>query len=380
MLTSPVRHIYVHVPFCARRCVYCDFAIAVRRRIPGERFVRSVQRELQARLDAGSWDGDPIETLYLGGGTPSLLPAPELAELVRFLLQRGGGSRRDDAEVTLEANPDDVTSETVRVWANAGVNRISLGAQSFDDEVLRWMHRTHDSNACYRAVALARDAGIAAVSLDIIFALPESLSHAVEADLEAAVQLEPEHLSVYGLTVEPRTALARWVEQGVTRPASDTRYEREFLLVDRLLTAAGFEHYEISNYARHNHRARHNAAYWSGRPYGGLGPSAHSFLQGERRWNEREWAQYEPAVEQRGDPVAGSEMLSEEQRRLEHLFLGLRTVEGVEAEAVTAWPQWQAAADAGWLVVSRERARLTPQGWLVIESLIPRLTTSASRG
>ncbi len=375
-----MRHIYVHVPFCARRCVYCDFAIAVRRRIPGERFVRSVQRELQARLDAGSWDREPIETLYLGGGTPSLVPAPQLAELVRFLLDRGGGSRRDDAEVTLEANPDDVTSETVRVWADAGVNRISLGAQSFDDEVLRWMHRTHDSSACHRAVALARDAGIAAVSLDIIFALPESLSHALEADLETAVQLEPEHLSVYGLTVEPRTPLARWVEQGVSRPAPATRYEREFLLVDRLLTAAGFEHYEISNYARHNHRARHNAAYWSGRPYGGLGPSAHSFLQGERRWNEREWVRYEPAVEQRGDPVAGSEMLSAEQRRLEHLFLGLRTVEGVEAEAVTAWPQWQAAVDAGWLVVSRERARLTPQGWLLIEALIPRLTTSASGG
>lgn len=362
--------------------MYCDFAIAVRREVPADRYVRAVLREYDTRRATEPWEAAPLETLYLGGGTPSLLPAAQLGELVQRLREAERAAPADHLEITLEANPDDVTAAAAAAWVTAGINRVSLGVQSFDAAVLQWMHRTHDVAASEAAVRLLREAGIASVSLDLIFALPESLEPDLRRDVARALALEPEHLSVYGLTVEARTPLARWISRGAAGPVGERRYAEEFLLADALLTAAGFEHYEVSNFARPGQRSCHNRSYWIGRPYVGLGPSAHSFRPGERAWNVRDWARYERTVAQQGSAVAEREQLGEDQQRLEALYLGLRTSEGVAATSLTESDseQVEAAAREGWLLTDGGRIRLTAQGWLKLDTLATRLTTSREGG
>lgn len=374
-----MRHIYLHVPFCRRRCSYCDFSIAVRKRIPAARYVESIRREHALRISAGEWDGAPLETLYFGGGTPSLLPADALAELVGcFLAHRPPSSGSSSiVEVTVEANPDDVTPESVAVWTEAGVNRVSVGVQSFHPSVLAWMHRTHDASASKRAVAAVRAGGIPWVSVDLIFALPESLEHDFRRDLEQALTLDPDHVSVYGLSIEPRTPLARWVSRGAIGPASDERYATEFLLAHDVLTKAGYDHYEVSNYARPGRRARHNGAYWQGVAYAGLGPSAHRFDGTRRAWNVAPWAQYERMVARGEDPTAEREVLTAEQRSLETVYLGLRTTEGVSRVLFHAQvSDWlEDAARRGWLRMADDRVCPTPEGWLRLDQLAGFLTT-----
>jgi len=248
----PPRHVYVHVPFCARRCVYCDFSIAVRRDVPADEYVSAVARELEIRF-AGTerW---AVSTLYLGGGTPSRLGAAGLSRLLDVLAKRievePGG------EVTLEANPDDVSVDAARAWREAGVNRLSIGAQSFDDRVLTWMHRTHDAAQIGRAVDAARDAGIEDLSIDLIFSLPDNVRRSWSTDVERALAMEPTHVSLYGLTIEPHTPLGRWRERGEVSASPDEQYEAEFLLAHDALADAGFEHYEVSNFARLSSRRR----------------------------------------------------------------------------------------------------------------------------
>ncbi len=221
----PLRHVYVHVPFCARRCVYCDFSIAVRRDVPVDDYVSAIARELEIRF-AGEehW---AVSTLYLGGGTPSRLGADGVSRLLDALAKRievePGG------EVTLEANPDDVSVEAARAWRDAGINRLSIGAQSFDDRVLAWMHRTHDAAQIGRAVDAARSAGIEDLSIDLIFSLPENVQRSWSTDLDRALAVEPTHVSLYGLTIEPHTPLGRWKERGELDASPDEQYEAEFL-------------------------------------------------------------------------------------------------------------------------------------------------------
>lgn len=374
-------HIYVHVPFCRRRCVYCDFAIAVRRTVPAERFVAVVRREVELREREPTWSGEPLRTLYLGGGTPSLLPTPSLTQLIHVVRTIAPHDDAGGVEVTLEANPEDVTDESAAAWTAAGVNRVSLGVQSFDKRVLDWMHRSHGAEGASCAVPVLRQAGVDAISLDLIFGLPEQVKSDFRVDLERAVDLGPDHLSVYGLTVEPRTALGHWMARGTVMAAPDTQHEAEFLLADEVLAAAGFEHYEVSNYARPGRRSRHNAAYWNGSAYLGLGPSAHSFRDGVRSWNVAPWAGYARRLEHGDDPEEGREHLTPAQRRLERIYLGLRTTDGVEIADLPGLGSTagDAAVEAGWLVVDRSanRIRATPIGWLRLDSLVEALTTEA---
>jgi oxygen-independent coproporphyrinogen-3 oxidase len=361
-------HLYLHVPFCARKCSYCDFAIAVRRTTPAAEYVAAIGGEWEVRRDHPAWETSPqVDTIYLGGGTPSRLAGSAVAELLQMI-------GRDhhvptDAEITLEANPDDVTATAAREWKAAGVNRLSLGVQSFNDRVLRWMHRTHTADAVPAAVTAARAAGFDNLSLDLIFGLPEELERSLGDDLARALALAPEHLSLYGLTTEPRTPLARWTERGEVRPTDDTRYAAEYLDAHAALCAAAFEHYEVSNAALPGHRSRHNSAYWSRAPYLGLGPSAHSAMEGERWWNLRDWAAYARAVAGGADWVEGRETLSSAAARLEDLYLGLRTWEGVPAGALpTALAdRW---ADSGWAERTGTRIRLTVEGWLRLDALV----------
>src|SRR2546430_1389037 len=289
-------HLYLHVPFCRRRCSYCDFSIAVRKRIPAREYVDAVLREvtLLGLTDPGRKPGESedlgLETLYLGGGTPSLLPPDALATLLTSLLDVfRATSSRDAVEVTLEANPEDVKPETAAAWRNAGVNRVSLGAQSFDAGVLKWMHRSHDSTRIGDAVRALRAAGFDHISLDLIFALPAELRRDWARDLDLACSLLPAHLSLYGLTVEERTPLARWISRGAARPSEDDRYADEYLLAHMRLAAFGYRVYEGSDPERRGHLSRHNSAYWSGRAYPGLRAAAPSFHCPGRRWNVAAW-------------------------------------------------------------------------------------------
>jgi oxygen-independent coproporphyrinogen III oxidase len=248
------------------------------------------------------------------------------------------------------------------------VNRVSLGAQSFDDEALAWMHRTHSAARIGEAVQALRGAGIGEFSLDLIFGLPASLRRSWPADLERALALQPDHLSLYGLTVEAHTPLARWAARGEVAPVDEERYAAEFLEADAVLSSSGYEHYEVSNYSRAGRRARHNSAYWRRAPFIGLGPSAHSGWGRCRRWNIREWAAYERAMAAGRSPVAGSEELDDQAVALEEIYLGLRTSEGVPAGRLPAGTAatWHSS---GWAVASEGRVRLTPEGWLRLDAL-----------
>jgi oxygen-independent coproporphyrinogen III oxidase len=361
-------HLYFHVPFCARRCSYCDFAIAVRRATPTESYVDAVLAEWVNRQEHPAWSAAPtVKTIYFGGGTPSRLEPAAIDRLVTGIAAIR--PVESGAEITLEANPEDVTLERATAWLAAGVNRISLGAQSFDPQVLRWMHRTHSAEQIPLAVDAVRAAGIPEVSLDLIFGLPAALDRVWEADLERALALAPDHLSFYGLTIEPHTVLDRWTQRGQLNPVDDERYAREFLVANAMLTRVGYEHYEVSNAASEGRRARHNSAYWKRQPYVGLGPSAHSGWGNEREWNLRDWASYERAWRQGVSVIAGREQLTPDQVRLEEIYLGLRTREGIPAGTIPPAVR-QAWIRAGWAGAICDRLVLTPEGWLRLDALV----------
>jgi len=371
MTAGSMRHLYIHVPFCARRCSYCDFAISVRNDTPIDDYVDALRLELD-RQDASHW---LLDTIYLGGGTPSRL-GESVGDVLRLVRDRV--SIAADAEITIEANPDDVTRAVADAWVRDGVNRVSLGSQSFDPEVLQWMHRTHSAEQIGSAFTTLRDAGIRNISLDLIFALPESLHRNWHADVDRVLELQPEHISLYGLTVEPHTPLSRWLGRGEVTEASEERYESDFMLAHQQLGDAGFEHYEVSNFARQDRRSRHNSSYWTGASYAGIGPSAHSFDGAVRSWNVAAYADWERRLRSGDAIVAESETLTGENRLSERVYLGLRTTDGLpasDAEIRLARP-WQ---EAGWAEIRNRTIVLTATGFLRLDALAASLTLAGSR-
>ena len=366
-------HLYLHVPFCARRCVYCDFSIAVRSNVPVRDYVAGVVRELDIRHGSSEFD---LDTLYLGGGTPSKLGLG-VKELVAAIRSRA--HIRKGAEVTLEANPEDVSPANVAAWVAAGVNRVSLGVQSFDDRVLEWMHRTHDSKTAQTAVQVLREGGIPNISIDLIFAIPTKLRRDWGRDLGTAMDLRLPHVSLYGLTVESHTPLGRWVARRSAEEAPEEHYETEFLVADRLFSSLGYKHYEVSNYALSGHHSRHNWAYWLRKPYAGLGPSAHEFDGATRRWNVDAYTSWLNRLNAGESPSADSETLSREQANQESVYLGLRTSSG--AEVVTPpRDRFAKVVEAGWGTLTPDsHLRLQGPGWLRLDSIAADLTGFRSR-
>lgn len=340
-----------------------------------DEYVRALESELRTRF--GSSPSTAVDTLYFGGGTPSRLGGAGLARTIALVGQFFPPA--PSAEITIEANPEDVTAESVDLWVRAGVNRVSLGAQTFDDSALLWMHRGHGAMQTAEAVRVIRAAGIENLSLDLIFALPDALGRDFGADVEGLLALNPEHVSLYGLTIEPRTPLGRWVSRGVTIEQPEEGYESDFLAAHDRLATAGFEHYEVSNYARPGRRAVHNSAYWSGAAYVGVGPSAHGFDGHERRWNVPEYAHWSEVAIAGSDPVAGAELLTDENRISEGVYLGLRSDRGlplqpIDRALVDAWVR------AGWVEIGTDdRLRCTVHGWLRLDALAAALTHHRSR-
>ena len=365
-------HLYVHVPFCGRRCVYCDFSIAVRSRVPAEEYLRSVDNEWTARHARSVFE---LETLYFGGGTPSKLGGSGIRRLMDLVHRHA--TVRPGAEITLEANPEDVDATSVGAWMAAGINRVSLGVQSFDDRVLAWMHRTHDAKEARRAIQVLHEAGLANVSIDLIFALPRKLGRRWDEDLLIALDSGVPHVSIYGLTVEPHTPLGRWVARAEEIEAPEESFETEYLAAHDRLTAAGFDHYEVSNYGRPGFHSRHNWAYWTRRPYGGLGPSAHEFDGQRRRWNVEAYGEW--VHRSAHDTIAGQEELDGEQVVAEEVYLGLRTTRGMRI--VERGDEHIARlGDAGWARTTPDGTlRLTGPGWLRLDSIARDLTQLRSR-
>jgi oxygen-independent coproporphyrinogen-3 oxidase len=369
-VATPATSVYVHAPFCARRCFYCDFAVKVGRvgDLPG--WLEALEGELRQTASDPLLSLAPrLDTLYVGGGTPSLLGPDAMAGLGALL-----GHDRLSApglEWTAEANPESFTADVARAWADAGVNRVSLGTQTFHAPALRWMGRLHGPEGTLRAVEAARGAGIHNISVDLIFGLPGHLERDWGDDLERVLALDVPHVSLYGLTVEEATPLGRRVRELRERPVDEDRYGEEFLLAAEVLAGGGYEHYEVSNFARPGWASRHNAIYWSGAPYLGLGNGAHSYAPPVRRWNLREWDDYRRVVQEGASAEAGREVLDDEALRLERIWLGLRTARGVEASILSPaaralTDQWVgeglAAEEAGRLTLSR-------RGWLLLDRL-----------
>jgi oxygen-independent coproporphyrinogen-3 oxidase len=364
------RAVYAHAPFCARRCTYCDFAVTVRRVGSASEWVKALGVELDAVLAEGLFTlASELDTLYVGGGTPSLLGPHAMHALAGTL--GPARLRADELEWTVEANPESFTDEVAHGWAEAGVNRVSLGAQTFHEGALRWMGRLHGPDGPARAVRRARDVGIDTVSVDLIFGLPARLGRSWRDDLRRVLDLDVPHVSLYGLTVEPATPLGRAVSEGRESPGDDGQYAREFLTAHELLSAAGYRHYEVSSFARPGRESRHNQVYWWGAPYLGLGNGAHSYAPPVRRWNVRDWETYLERLRSGEAAEEGREVIDAAAGRLERIWLGLRTAKGIvihpdrEAalELAGVWEREGLATSTG------DKVRLTPRGWLVLDRL-----------
>jgi oxygen-independent coproporphyrinogen-3 oxidase len=325
--------------------------------------IRALQSEGAFVLD------DALDTLYVGGGTPSLLGAQAMEGLLTVIGEER--LRHSELEWTAEANPESFTQEVARGWRCAGVNRISLGIQSFHAPSLQWMGRLHGADGARSAVKIARAEGFTNLSVDLIFGLPAHLERNWELDLDETLSLEPDHVSLYGLSAESATALGSAVAEGRETLPADEQYEQEYLLAVDRLAEAGYEAYEVSNFARPGFASRHNSVYWSGEPYVGLGNGAHSYRHPFRRWNLRDWDAYLAGTEGPGPPVDDEEELDVGKVRLERIWLGLRTRRGISLQDLPSsardrTARWEENALA---VAEGNVVRLTPKGWLVMDRL-----------
>ncbi|MBU2262733.1 MAG: radical SAM family heme chaperone HemW [Proteobacteria bacterium] len=319
--------LYVHIPFCIQKCAYCGFYSSTdRTQIPA--YLKALSRETDLyRGWAACFD-----TLYIGGGTPSVLPAGDLEGLIAAL--RTAFRIAAEAEITVETNPADITPGLLAGLHRAGVNRINIGVQSFNDETLAFLGRRHDRRQAVAAVAAARTAGIENIGLDLIYGVPGQGMDAWLATLCEAAALNPDHLSCYQLTLETATPLAERCRRKEVFLPDESLQADFFLKTSEFLEEAGYVHYEISNFARTGAESRHNRKYWNHAPYLGLGPAAHSFRGRERRWNRRSLPAYLKDLAAGRPPVEASEILTDEQLRLEALFLGFRTRRGIRLDDV----------------------------------------------
>lgn len=316
--------LYFHIPFCKRICAYCDFYKSADLRLK-EAVVEAMHDEL--RREAKFLPANRLRTIYFGGGTPSLLAPEQLEEFIRHAAELFDCSELE--ECTVEANPDDLTPDYLARLARTRVDRLSIGVQSFDDGELRLMNRRHTAAAARKAVRQAQEAGFKNVTVDLIFGVPGFGTETLKRNLRETVALGVQHISAYHLTIEPETAFGRRMARGTFAPVAEEVSEEEFLTVHRTLTDAGFEHYEVSNFARSGRRALHNSAYWSGKPYLGIGPAAHSFDGECRRWAAADIGRYLDG----GDRYE-SERLTERDHYNETVMTALRTADGIDTEAI----------------------------------------------
>lgn len=369
--------LYLHIPFCRRKCHYCDFYSVTATENLVATYAGLLTRHLAWGKDHG-WRG-PFGTVYFGGGTPSLLEPGAVAAILRSVKQIFGLTA--DAEISFEANPGTVSPASLAGYRSAGINRLSLGLQSCDPRLLPTLGRLHDRQAGLDAVRWARDAGFDNLSLDLMFALPGQTLADLEVDLDRYLELAPQHISCYGLTAEPRTAMQESIARGELTLPDEEFYADAFMLIHERLETAGYQHYEIANYARDGLACRHNLAYWQRRPCLGIGAGAHSLL-GER-WGSRwevptDLTAYRQALDGRYEPARCLETFERESALRETVYLALRTRLGVCDSGLQkrfgktfqeAFPE-AIAASRQWLKHEDDRWFLSPSGWLLFDRLI----------
>ena len=317
---------YVHIPFCKKRCLYCDFfsTTLLERR---EEYVDALLREIELRRHEA---GEAIRTIYIGGGTPSTLPVGDIQRILDAI-----GTDQAE-EITVEVNPGDLSPEYLSALRQTGVNRLSIGVQSFQDHLLQLIGRRHNAQQAIDAVHMAQHAGFDNISIDLIYALPTQTLELWQADIEMALQLGVQHISTYGLMYEEGTALTRMREAGEIEAVDEDTENRMYDELCERLKAKGFVHYEVSNFALPGFEAKHNSSYWNGTPYIGIGAGAHSYLPPVRSWNPDDLDAYIQGIRS-GTLQRESETLSERDLYNEKIMLGLRTNKGIEKRGTTHW-------------------------------------------
>ncbi|MFM9005159.1 MAG: radical SAM family heme chaperone HemW [Flavobacteriales bacterium] len=355
--------IYLHIPFCKQACHYCDFHFSTSLRSK-DAMLEALNSELKARVSY--LEGQPIETIYLGGGTPSLLSTDELQRLFEIIHRHYNMAA--NTEVTLEANPDDLTYLKILELRRTPVNRLSIGIQSFRDEDLRWMNRAHTVSQADYSVKCAQDRGFENITIDLIYSIPGMGLNEWQHTVRRAIDLQVQHISAYSLTIEPKTVLGNQFAKGEMQPASDSAGEEQFLSLVHALKRADFEQYEVSNFCRPGMHSRHNSAYWKGAHYLGIGPSAHSFNANTRQWNVANNPRYIAGISG-GTPSFELEVLGSSARFNEYLLTRLRTTWGIDLEYL----QHTFGIDV-WAKENEQLLQYEAQGWLMREGNTVRLT------
>lgn len=365
--------LYLHIPFCKQACYYCDFHFSTNQSYR-ERMIHCMANELLLQKDYLS--NEPLETIYFGGGTPSVLNVKDL-ELIfntihsHFLII-------DKPEITLEANPDDLNKHKIKILKEFGINRLSLGIQSFDNKVLNFLHRAHTAEDALNCISLLRDFGFDNISIDLIHSIPNQPEDILIKNIQQALLLEPEHISAYSLTIEENTVFGKWAAKGKVKATDENDGAHQFELVMNMLTENGFQHYEISNFCQPGFQSKHNSSYWQQKKYLGIGPSAHSYNGESRQFNISNNHLYMKSLENGIVPFE-TETLSRADKINEYLFTSLRTEAGCDLsylkenyqfDLVSANVEYLESLQQGEkLLINNEKITLTRQGKLVADKI-----------
>ena len=369
--------IYLHIPFCKKACHYCDFHFSTSPQYK-DQMLQALSQEIDLRKNYLA--GETIETIYFGGGTPSLLSADELQILIGAITDLYEVS--PTAEITLEANPDDLNPQKVREFRQTLVNRFSIGIQSFFEEDLKWMNRAHSASEAQSSIKRVQDAGFENITADLIYGFPLLSTPKWEHNIQQLIELQIPHISSYSMTVEPATALSSFIKKGEQKPMDEGQSSAQFLILMEQLTEAGFEHYEISNFAKPGLYSKHNSNYWEGVSYLGIGPSAHSFNGESRQWNVSNNSKYIDQIQLKKIP-AEMEMLSTENRINEYIMTSLRTSKGMSLQKITerfgsdyaneVRNGLEPFADKNWINLKEQIVTLTTDGKLFADHIASEL-------
>ena len=360
--------IYIHIPFCRQACHYCNFHFSTSLRYKNE-LLAALLKEIELQKDY--LENEPVETIYFGGGTPSLLQIEDL----RFQIDkiRKTFDVLDDAEITLEANPDDINEEKLTGWKEVGINRLSIGIQSFFEEDLLWMNRAHNAQQAIDNLQIAIHQ-FSNITIDLIYGHPLLTNEKWKQNVEKVVAFNIPHISCYALTVEPKTPLSKMIKEKKKEDVQQEKQAEQFLLLMQWLEDAGYEHYEISNFAKPGFRSRHNSSYWQGKKYLGLGPSAHSFNSESRQWNISNNSTYIESLEKNIIPFE-KEILTPSQKINEYIMTALRTKEGLDLDKLSGFVSHELRAaskkfiESGNLILKENKLILTKKGKLFADGI-----------
>lgn len=363
--------IYIHIPFCKQACTYCDFHFSTTFSVYRAELINCIIKEIEERKDY--LKDLLVETIYFGGGTPSLLTGDEVEQILKAVYKNFKCSNQP--EITLEANPDDISEEKLSAWKSAGINRLSIGIQSFDDTDLKWMNRAHNALESEKSVKMALQQDFL-ITIDLIYGLPNVSNEQWLQNLEKATALQPQHISAYCLTVEENTVLDKWTKKGQISSVEAEKQAEQFDLLVAFLEKKGFEQYEISNFARDENYAQHNSNYWRGKSYLGIGPSAHSFNGGSRAWNVANNQRYIRAIQQK-ECCFEEEQLSTNDQFNELLMTGLRTKWGIDLEKLSNiaeldesfYEYLQKGIEKGDITQNKKQIILTKKGRLIADKI-----------